>query len=273
MPEISLDENLINAHLIYSPIGRSSLAKIYNEYIDLAIQASLPLLIAAPTWRANYERVLASEFPECINQDSIAFIRSLIPETNHNVRVGGLIGCKNDCYRPEQSLSISEAKYFHSWQVNEFSNTDVDYLMAVTLPSLSEALGLAILMSRQSKPFIISFVLDDQSNLLDGTPLHIAISEIDELLESKKPLGYFINCVHPKYIKLDKVPCGRLLGVQANASSLSHQELELASSVQVDDIHEWGSAMISLHSNYGVKVLGGCCGTDKRHLEYLIGKI
>lgn len=280
---ISLHETLVHAPLIYGR-AKDAMADIYREYMDIALAADLPYLMCSPTWRCNSERVAASmskgsmdgDVHESINEDSVQFLKSLRAECDATDRlgIGGMIGCKGDCYLPQQALSTEDAEVFHAWQVERLAGAGVDFLIAETLPETSEALGIARAMERTGLPYVISFVIDRRGRILDGRPLAEAMDIIDGSTR-QAPLGYMVNCAHPDFLHADDQPramFSRLLGFLANASSLSHDELEKADSVQVDDLDHWVQAMLRLNTRFGVKVLGGCCGTDRRHLELLAGQ-
>ncbi|WHI47259.1 homocysteine S-methyltransferase family protein [Microbulbifer sp. VAAF005] len=266
--DISLCSHVDHAKLIYSKAGAESLKRIYSEYIKLAIDAKLPLLLATPTWRASSERVSLAKAPSSINEDAVNFLSNILPKEG-NVYVGGLVGCKNDCYKPQQSLTYKESLSYHRWQIDKLGASKADYLMGVTLPAVPEALGIASLMSNHSKPYFISFVIGSDGRLLDGHTIQEAISHIDYQV-SPKPSGYFINCSHPSFLDASNQLPNRLIGIQANASSLTHNELENSESTHSDSISEWGNLMLHLNQNHGFNILGGCCGTDSRHLEYII---
>ena len=147
--------------------------------------------------------------------------------------------------------------------------------MAVTLPSVEEAAGIALAMEATGLPYIISFVIGADGKVLDGTELHSAIAYVDAKTTTK-PLGYFINCSYPSFLNLEtlpQVPPGRLIGLQANASSLSHAQLEGSKELKSESVSQWGNLMVQLNKDFGVKVLGGCCGTDGKHLKYLTDNI
>jgi S-methylmethionine-dependent homocysteine/selenocysteine methylase len=277
--DIRLDPLLVHAPLIYSHEGRSALSAIYSEYLAIAKDRRLPMLVCTPTWRTNKERVLQAGGNPRINQHAAAFLKGLVKamdcEPDIDVKVGGTLGCKNDCYLPEQALSAGLSEEFHLWQVNELASGGVDYLMAVTLPEVQEAIGLARAMAQSGLPYFISFVVGKDGKVLDGTPLDQAIARLDDVLETS-PTGYFVNCSYPAYLDTSSFPvasANRLIGFQANASSLSHSELEAASEVKSEPIMEWTSSMKRLNSELGVKVLGGCCGTDARHLHSLVESV
>ena len=160
---------------------------------------------------------------------------------------------------------------FHQWQIEQLALGGVDYLIAETLPNVEEAIGIAKAMATTGLPYIISFVISKEGLILDGTNLNDAIKYIDTNT-SNKPLGYMINCAFPSFLCADNQPKDlfkRLIGYQANASSLDHCDLEGSDNIEVNTIAEWGDLMIELNHKYGVKILGGCCGTDGRHLQYI----
>jgi S-methylmethionine-dependent homocysteine/selenocysteine methylase len=273
--EVSLHGRLEHAHLVYDDLGQSRLRAIYCEYIDIAERARLPLLTCAPTWRANRERVFESNVKRSINEDAVEFLRETRRESTSRpgqVLVGGLVGCKNDCYRPSESLTENEALEFHGWQIACLASAECDYLVAATLPALPEAVGIARAMAGHGIPYLIGFVIGRDGRILDGTDLGTAIAGIDDRADPG-PLGYTINCAHPTFLDpegLDSSVRARIVGYQANASSLDHSELDSACELQADDVDDWTAPMVELNREYGVKILGGCCGTTGQHLRAIV---
>uniref|UniRef100_UPI0032177BC4 homocysteine S-methyltransferase family protein n=1 Tax=uncultured Draconibacterium sp. TaxID=1573823 RepID=UPI0032177BC4 len=270
---IKLHPTLVNAPLIYGE-HKKYMADIYRSYINIAEKAGLPIFLSTPTWRANKERVLASECKSEINVDASRFIHEIRDEytdIQDQIKIGGLFGCKNDCYTPEVALSSKQAEDFHSWQINELAKGEVDYLICETIPALSEAVGIAHASAKTNVPYIISFVIARNGKILDGTSLAEAIQHIDSTV-SVPPIGYAINCAHPSFFlpeNQDKTIFKRLLAFNANASSLDHCDLENADCLHVDNIQEWGDQMLELNTQWGIKILGGCCGAGVEHIEYL----
>jgi homocysteine S-methyltransferase len=169
-------------------------------------------------------------------------------------------------------LSAREAAYdFHMWQIEQLTRAGVDCIIAQTIPAVSEGMGIARALAKSGIPAIISFVIDREGRVLDGTPLLDAITAIDNSLATA-PLGYMVNCVYPTFICAERQPSAlfeRLIGIQANSSSLDHTELDGASVLHQDDLQHWGENMLRLNNEFGVKILGGCCGTDNTYLQYL----
>jgi S-methylmethionine-dependent homocysteine/selenocysteine methylase len=273
--DITLDPDLVHARLIYTSTGRKRLKALFQAYIDIAASATLPFIMCTPTWRTNRERVLQAKADPGINTDAVRFmteIRADQPGSGAIIKIGGVIGCKNDCYKAEEGLTASEAERFHSWQIDQLSQAGVDFLIAVTLPNVEEALGIARAMLASGLPYVMSFVIGSDGCILDGTSLADAVRRIDEAVHPR-PAGYMVNCAYPTFLNVDRQPkefVERLIGYQANAASLDHCDLDGATELLVDDIAEWGEEMLRLNRDYGVTILGGCCGTGVEHLRYLV---
>jgi len=275
---VELHPRLEHALLLYDEPGRKALTNLYNSFIFVAKKSDVPVLITTPTWRANRERVAEENGCPEVNRDAVAFLRELRMswgEWGDNIGIGGFLGCRNDCYRPEEGLSIIEAEAFHSWQVGQFEGTGVDFLLAATLPAVDEAAGMALAMAKTGIPFILSFVINREGLILDGSTIEQAVGTIDAL-SGKRPLGYMINCAYPSFLdgeSLSKEVMSRIIGYQANASSLDHAELDGMESSHSEDIHHWSMGMLDLHRKYDISILGGCCGTRVEHLEYIINNL
>jgi homocysteine S-methyltransferase len=276
--DIHLHPRLENALLIYDESGKRALTSLYQDFIAVAYKARLPITICTPTWRANHQRISEARVTNDVNGDAVRFLKQLRNGWNAwfpNIFIGGLIGCKNDCYTPGDGLSIEKAKVFHAWQINRLAGAGVDFLLAATLPCLPEATGIALAMATTDTPYIISFVIGKHGNILDGNSLEAAFDQIDAAC-SRPPLGYMINCAYPSFLNAHNQPpsvLDRMVGFQANASSLDHTELDGAVTLQADAISDWGNRMIALNRRYGIKILGGCCGTSREHLQYLVDNI
>lgn len=273
-PEITFHPELVHAPLIYDKNGRIELEKIFREYISLAQEWDLPIFLCTPTWRTNHSRVSDSGVNEKINIDAVHFLQSIrdsFGEYAAYIKIGGLIGCKNDCYLPEQALETDIASEFHAWQIDQLVQGGADFLIAETLPALKEAIGIAKAMEKTGLPYFISFVINKYGTLLDGNKLVDAIETIDQFTENKAT-GYMVNCAYPSFLcpeKQDSRLFQRLVGYLANASSLDHEELENSVELHSEPIAAWGSKMLDLNRKFKIKVLGGCCGTDSEHLKYI----
>jgi S-methylmethionine-dependent homocysteine/selenocysteine methylase len=272
---VELHPRLVHAPLLYDENGRRELRKIFQSYIDIAGKGGIPLLLCTPTWRANRERIHESDISHRVNRDAVQFMTALRDNrgaAGTEIRIGGLVGCRNDCYKPEESLSVEESEEFHSWQIDRLAEAGVDFLIAETLPNVNEAIGIARAMSATGVPFIISFVINRQGCVLDSTPLLEATSIVADAT-ANQALGFMVNCAHPTFLNAGRQPrqlFTRLIGYQANASSLDHADLDGIDRLEAGEVSRWGDEMLMLNREYGVKILGGCCGTGVDHLAYIV---
>jgi hypothetical protein len=98
-----LHPRLENALLIYDDGGRTALAGVYRDYVSIAREAGVPILLCTPTWRANAERISTAGITRNVNGDAVAFLKQLRNQwidQPSSLFIGGLVGCKNDCYKP-----------------------------------------------------------------------------------------------------------------------------------------------------------------------------
>jgi len=193
--------------------GQDKLAAIYTEYAETASRWRLPIVLFAPTWRANRDHAKARN-----NAKALEFVRRF------SNCVGALMGPRGDCYSPQAALSREQARSFHLWQAEELSQAG--FVLVSTMPSVSEALGILDVVR---VPCLVSFVITAAGQLLDGTPLWDAIARIDDTAP-RAPLGYWINCVHPRTIldglaaQNDSSALRRIVGVQGNTSPVDPRE-------------------------------------------------
>ncbi|MEM7386616.1 MAG: homocysteine S-methyltransferase family protein [Verrucomicrobiota bacterium] len=275
-PGVMMDPTLFNAPLIYgSEKEKQPMEAIYREYLEIAREAGLPILLMAPTWRLDQDRVAEAGVPTTINSDAVAFLTGIRddfpPSAKAPALVGALTGPQNDCYRPDLAPDMDAAETFHQPQINELASTGIDFLSAQTLPAVGEAIGIGRAMAATDKPYILSFCTGAKGHVLDGTPLPEAFDRVDAATASRPPTGYFVNCTHPQFL-LEAYPpttLDRLIGIQANGSSKDVTQLDGSGETEADDLEKWASAMLSLHRTHKVPGLGGCCGTTGAHLKSL----
>lgn len=280
MPGIILDEQVANSALIYDEHGRDALETICRQYLEIGRRYDLPLLLSTPTWRAGRERIAAAGLTgRDLNGDNFRFLDALRREYgdySRKVIICGLMSCRGDAYKPEEALTAAEAHGFHAWQAAALAAAGVDLLLAATLPALSEAIGLARALAATGLPYLISFVARPEGTLLDGTPLKSAIPAIDSQA-SPRPLAYLINCTHASVFRRavtheqnsSPLVRERVIGLLANTAALSPEELDNCSELMEEAPEIFGADVATLRTELGLRILGGCCGTDDRHIDRL----
>jgi homocysteine S-methyltransferase len=282
-PAISYDPFIAHSALIYDDHGRQVLAKVHREYVDVAQKYQLPIFMLTDTWRANPEKIAASNFQgNKVNQDNVRFLADLRAGygTSRDIFIGGLIGVRGDAYKPEQALSRLEAESFHAQQLAALAEAGVDFLYAAPIPAVTEAQGIAAAMSKLGLPYLLSFVIYAEGTMLDGTPLGQAMDMIDNTV-STPPAGYAINCVHPKIFSsamqaLEKerpAYSSRIVSYQANTANLRPEELNEATELITEEPEILAELMMEAEHSFHTKFMGGCCGTDTRHIEQLAKRL
>ena len=282
---VRLDPHVLHASLIYEPTGRAALEQIYRSYLDVGQEFNLPMIVSPPTWRANPERLTAAGFaPERdVNGDACRFLdalRATYGTYGEQVYIGGLMGCRGDAYDPRAALSRGAAAEFHRTQAKALAAAGVDFLMAATLPALSEAVGIAETLAANGLPYVISVVVRPMGTLLDGTPLVEFVTRIDGEI-SPAPSAYLVNCTHPTNFRealrtnQERMPAvhQRVIGLQANTSQLSPEELEGSAELHPAAPMDFAEELHALRCEFGMRILGGCCGTDARHIRALAARL
>ena len=275
---------MVNSALIYEESGRAALEAIYRQYLEIGQRYQLPLLLSTPTWRAGRERITAAGLAgRDLNGDNSRFLAELRDSYGayaQQVAICGLMSCRGDAYKPTEAMSAEAAAEFHTWQANALAAAGVDFLLAATLPAMSEAIGLAQAQAATGLPYVISFVARPEGTLLDGTPLKTAIATIDASV-TPRPLAYLINCTHASVFRsalLNERNSSaqvreRVIGLLANTAALSPEELDESAELVEEAPEVFGNSVAALRDELGMKVLGGCCGTDDRHIDCLARKL
>ena len=271
---LAFDEHVAMANLVNEERGAAALSRLWGEYIDIARRHGLPFLATTPTRRANRERMARSSCPERLFEDNVTFLRRIADESGIEMYVGGLMGCRGDAYTGEGALTQAQAAAFHRWTAERFLRAGVDFLYAGIMPTLPEAAGLAEAIDGTGLPYIISFTIRRDGCLIDGTPIADAIACIDART-ANRPLCYMTNCVHPSilYEALSRsmndrpVVRERFRGIQANTSPLPYAQLDGAVDLHCSEPEAFARGMLRLREIADIRIWGGCCGTDSRHME------
>ncbi len=254
--------------------GRAALHAYFGAYLDLAAAEGRGFLLDTATWRANAgwlpKHGLGAEAVRDINLGAVDLaraIRAAHPGTA-TVLINGNIGPTGDGYAPEQCLTAAEADSLHRPQMEALAEAGVDLATALTMTHVGEAVGVARAAQAAGVPVAISFTVETDGRLPVGTTLGEAITAVDEATGGA-PLYFGINCAHPTHFidRLEGAWTKRIGLVRANASRQSHAELDEATELDAGDPGEFGPLYQELAERLpNLRVVGGCCGTDHRHV-------
>jgi homocysteine S-methyltransferase len=258
--------------------GRDELRAYFDPYVALARERGVGFVLDTATWRANPDWATQLGYSldelDAANRNAVALaeeIRAAGESRGAPIVINGVVGPRGDGYDPGQTMSPGDAERYHAGQVAAFADSAADMVTAVTMTTADEAIGIARAARAHDLPAVISFTVETDGRLPDGRPLPDAIERVDA--ESGGSVAYFmINCAHPTHfagvLDEDGAWRERIGGLRANASAKSHAELDEAEELDEGDPSALGADHRALRPRLGgVSVLGGCCGTDCRHVE------
>ncbi len=257
--------------------GRQALRDYYLPFLELARTRGLGFILGASTWRASsdwgdelgYDR----EALALINRMAVEFVEELrlnAPDDQPPVLLEAPIGPRGDAYAPASLMTAAEAERYHSPQMETLADTAIDLVTALTIAYAEEAIGLVRAARSHGLPVAVSFTVETDGRLPSGQSLRAAIEQVDAETAGA-PLHYMINCAHPTHFAAVLEEAGhwreRIRGLRANASTRSHAELDEAEELDDGDPADLAVRHLALRESLpGLTVLGGCCGTDIRHV-------
>lgn len=257
--------------------GTEQLRLYYAPYAILARERGLGLVLESPTWRANpgwaAEIGYSLDELDALNRKAIALMDELRAEyaSTAPIVISGCVGPHGDGYAPATMLSPEEAEEYHSVQIRTFADTAADMVTAITMTYAEEAIGVTRAAQEAGLPVAISFTVETDGRLPSGQSLAGAIAEVDHATGGG-PAYYMVNCAHPTHFESALDPSApwveRIRGLRTNASTKSHAELDEATELDEGDPADLAARHVALRELLpSLNVLGGCCGTDHRHVE------
>jgi homocysteine S-methyltransferase len=267
--------------LLETEDGKRLLQEYYRPLLQLARDNHTGFILDTLTWRAHADWGAQLGYDAAAlaraNRQAVEFAVEVAREfadPRHPVVLNGLIGPRGDGYQPDKLMTASEAERYHGVQIATLSETALDMISALTLNYIDEAIGIALAARAYDIPAVLSFTLETDGRLPTGDTLQSAIEAVDRATGAS-PAYYMINCTHPSHFENALGDDGawreRVLGLRANASAKSHAELDELAELDAGDPLELASACLALRARLPrLSVLGGCCGTDFRHVEAIM---
>lgn len=263
--------------LLATPDGKATLRRYFREHLDVAQEHGRGVVLETPTWRASpdWGVRLGYDLSQLarLNVEAVELLRQLRETEGEGTPfvISGNVGPRHDGYDADGVMSVTEAGDYHSWQVGVLADSGVDLLSALTIDYVDEGLGITNAAAAARVPSVISFTTDEDGRLPDGTTVANAIAQIDSQ-GVIPPVYYMLNCTHPDHVT-DMLTSGgewreRIRGIRANASPLGLVEPPEGQPLDPGDIEGFGVLIQHVHELApSVTILGGCCGTDVRHVR------
>ena len=258
--------------------GVAVLRRYYKTYARIAQQNGVGFVLESPTWRTSSvwgDKIgyTAAGLANA-NRQAIALLEDIRFEhetEKSKMVISGCIGPHGDGYVIGETLTPAEAEVYHAVQIATFQETQADMVTAITMTYVEEAIGVTRAAQAAGLPVVISFTVETDGRLPSGQTLKDAIEQVDDATDAA-PVYYMINCAHPTHFEealaANEAWTKRIGGLRANASKMSHAELDEAEELDDGNPVELGQHYHELQQKLGnLKVMGGCCGTDHRHIE------
>jgi S-methylmethionine-dependent homocysteine/selenocysteine methylase len=259
--------------------GRRRLFDYFRQHAQTAVDAGMGFVLESATWRSNADWGAKLGYsPDQLadlNRQSIELlveVRDELETKDSPMPISGNVGPLGDGYAAS-TMSADDAERLHMPQIKTFSQTDADLVSAFTMTSTEEAIGVTRAALKVKMPVVISFTVETDGRLPTGQTLKEAIETVEAATDAA-PAYYMINCAHPTHFQralaANEAWIQRVRGIRANASKRSHAELDEAKDLDDGDPAELGLQYRDLRRTFRqFNVLGGCCGTDHRHVEQI----
>ena len=270
--------------LLPDAAGRAAMRCYLRAFLELARECDAGFILDSQTWKAHPHWAGSLEETDVdlrkANHDSIAFISELrgefsgVADDTRPIVLNAVIGPRGDAYTLDAPSGPGEAEEYHSTQLGWLAETEVDMVTATTFTSADEAIGAVRAARRAGLPIVVSFTVETDGKLPAGASLDAAIRAVDDATEAGAEY-FMVNCAHPEHFSHvfddDSVKEGgwahRLRGLRCNASRRSHAELDESETLDDGDPVEFGSQYQELLARLPwINVVGGCCGSDLRHV-------
>jgi len=262
--------------LLEQEAGRAALRRYFEPFLDTAQALGLPFVLDTATWRANpdwgAELGYDLDALAAANRHAVRFADELA-DGRPDVTINGSIGPRGDGYVVGDQMTAEQATEYHAWQIGVLHDAGVERVTALTLSYPEEAIGVVRAAAAMGVPVVAGFTVETDGRLPTGATVAAAIEQVDRATGGAAEF-FIINCAHPTHIAAgldDDAALGRIGGIRVNASALSHAELDEAEELDEGDPAQLARGNAALRDKLpSIQLLGGCCGTDHRHVAQII---
>lgn len=266
--------------LLGDPEADKVIDALFRRYFEVAAKHGAGMLLNAHDYRASPDWATklgySAEDLTRIQHEIIAFLDRLRQEYRDRVTdvfVAACIGPRGDAYGTGDEITEDEARRYHSVQIGNLKGTAADMVTAVTFSNIAEAIGVIRAADDAGYPIGVSFNLGPNGRLRSGPSLREAIEATDQATGGMAA-WFGTNCAHPLEFAPALAEAGawrdRLRYVRPNAAKVDKIALCKIGHLEDGDPPELGRELAEALSDFpNVDIVGGCCGTDERHLDHI----
>ena len=154
----------------------------------------------------------------------------------------------------------------HARMMAWLSTAGLDLIWIETMNTVREARAAARAASNENLPFVVSFVVRENGDLLSGEAVEDAIAAVEPF----EPLAIGLNCIPPEGMtrNLPRLRAGTRRPLIAYAHLGNPEPItgwSFAQDISAEEYVEHASRWIEI----GARIVGGCCGTTPAHISAL----
>ena len=270
--------------LLDDPEADTVIRNMYRRYLDVAAEQGVGVLLnghdyrASPDWGAKLG--YSAEGLQQMQRRTIQFLdemRAEYADRVTDVYIAACIGPRGDAYGTGGEITADEAEDYHSVQLHNLDGTAADMAVAATFNNIPEAIGVIRAAKGAGMPIGVSLTLTPEGRLRSGPTLREAVETVDEVTAGAAA-WFGTNCSHPLEFEPAIADAGpwldRLRYIRPNAAKMDKIALCSLGHLEDGDPEELGEQMGDVVRRLPrADIIGGCCGTDERHLSEIARKV
>jgi homocysteine S-methyltransferase len=241
--------------------------QIHKEYIEAGAD-----IITTNTFRTNPYTITKAgllksdrDMPQALTK--IACNLAKQAKGDKKVVIGGSVAPIEDCFSPQLYPGEEIAQKDHYAHIKNLKQSGVDFILAETMLSIKEVLIVLSQAKRLKIDCMVSFALQENGNILNGDNLIEALNTVSEY----NPLAFLINCTTLDIIEkvIDSLLANAKIPIGVYPNFGPPVKGKFAKYLTPEKFAE---ALFRLGKK-GVKILGGCCGTQPQHIKALANRV
>ncbi|HLA44028.1 MAG TPA: homocysteine S-methyltransferase family protein [Aggregatilineales bacterium] len=235
--------------------------QIHLDYLNAGAD-----IITTNTFRTHARNVRGSARAKQMTLKAVKLAREAVESTGTDALIAGSVAPLEDCYSPHLTPPAGYCQREHMQMIENLAQGGVDFCLIETMNTIHEACAAASAARVMKIPFAVSYILDENQNLLSGEALQDAVNAIIPL----EPSAILINCIPTRHISAALVALRGLtdlpLGAYGNMGTPEDvQGWAFEGHIEPDDYCEFAVEWL----NIGAKIIGSCCGSSPAHTHSL----